>query len=139
MRRAVLSVILAFVAVALATAQNKTIKNVPVQRTVTIEGPELFNQYCATCHGKDGKGNGPAAEALKKRPADLTQIARHNNGKFNDMLVQNVINGEDVTAAHGSREMPIWGEVLKSVTPDSASQRLKVFGLVKYIEQMQAK
>jgi mono/diheme cytochrome c family protein len=139
MRQASILLSFAFLAAALASAQNKTIKAVPLQPTATLEGAESFNQYCAVCHGKDGKGGGPAAEALKKRPSDLTQIARRNNGKFEDLVVQNVINGEDVKSAHGSRDMPVWGELFKSVSGDASARRLRVYSLVRYIEQMQAK
>jgi hypothetical protein len=76
---------------------------------------------------------------LKKRPADLTQIARRNNGKFNDLLVQNVINGEQNMTAHGSRDMPVWGTLFKSVSGDDSARRLRLYALVKYIEQLQAK
>ena len=139
MRRTALLISLTFLVVAAATAQSKSIKTVPLQPTATLEGADSFNQYCAVCHGKDGKGGGPAAEALKKRPADLTQIARRNNGKFDDLIVQNVITGDDVRAAHGSRDMPVWGELFKSVSLDASARRLRVYSLVKYIEQMQAK
>ena len=139
MRRTYLFVSVLFLAAAAASAQNTTMKKVPLQPTATLEGADSYNQYCAVCHGKDGKGGGPAAEALKKRPTDLTQIARRNNGKFNDLIVQNVINGDDVRSAHGSREMPVWGELFQSVNGDLASRRLRVYSLVKYIEQMQAR
>ena len=140
MRRAVLLLSFTFLAVAFAAAQNKTtIKTVPLHRTATLEGAESFSQYCATCHGKDGKGNGPAADALKKRPADLTQIALRNNGKFRELVVENAITGDDIRISHGSRDMPIWGELFKSVSVDPSVRRLRIFSLVKYIEQMQEK
>lgn len=139
MRQASLLLSLAFLAVAMASAQNKTIKTVPLQPTATLEGAESYTQYCAVCHGKDGKGGGPAAEALKKRPSDLTQIAHRNHGKFEDLVVQNVINGDNALPAHGSLEMPVWGELFKSVNGDAGARRLRVYSLVKYIEQMQAR
>ena len=139
MRRTSLLLTLAFLAVAMASAQNKTVKTVPLQPTATLEGADSYNQYCAVCHGKDGKGGGPAAEALKKQPSDLTQIARRNNGKFDDLAVQNVINGDNAMPSHGSLDMPVWGELFRSVNGDASSRRLRVYKLVKYIEQMQAK
>lgn len=139
MRRAFLLISLGFLAVAMASAQNKSVKTVPLQPTATLEGADSYTQYCAVCHGKDGKGGGPAAEALKKRPSDLTQIARRNNGKFDDLVVQNVINGDNAVPSHGSLEMPVWGELFKSVNGDASVRRMRVYSLVKYIEQMQAK
>src|SRR5579872_4983484 len=77
----------------------------------SVEGPELYRAYCATCHGADGKGNGPAAEALKTKPADLTALTRNSHGQFPVARVRDTITGDSVVAAHGSREMPIWGPV----------------------------
>src|ERR1035437_888659 len=48
----------------------------------SLNGQALFQAYCASCHGKDAKGAGPAAPALKAKPADLTQIGKNNGGKF---------------------------------------------------------
>jgi mono/diheme cytochrome c family protein len=104
-----------------------------------MEGPELYNEYCAVCHGKDGKGGGPAAAALKKQPGDLTQLARKNNGKFDGLRVQDVITGSDVVAAHGSREMPTWGTVFASMSSNEGTRRIRLNALVKQIETMQAK
>jgi mono/diheme cytochrome c family protein len=64
---------------------------------------------CATCHGEDGKGNGPLGAALKTRPADLTVLAKKNNGVFPISAIYDAIDGRQVVTAHGTREMPIWG------------------------------
>src|SRR5579864_3368771 len=117
---------------------TKTIKRVPVTDAGTIDGQTLFSHYCAVCHGKDAKGTGPAADALKKAPADLTQIARKSGGAFPEVHVQRVIKGDDVVGAHGSRDMPIWGELFKSLRGPEEST-LRVNSLMKYLEQIQAK
>ena len=119
-------------------APTKRVKRVPVTDANTTDGQELFNHYCAVCHGKDAKGTGPAADALKKTPADLTQIARKNNGNFPEVHVMRVIGGEDVVGAHGSRDMPVWGELFTSLRSKAASD-LRVNALMKYIEGIQAK
>ena len=79
--------------------------------TSASSGSEMYKSYCASCHGPEGKGNGPAAEALKVPPTDLTALAQKNGGKYPAMKVAAVIRGEDSTAAHGSKEMPIWGDL----------------------------
>ena len=104
-----------------------------------MEGPDLYAEYCAVCHGKDGKGGGPAAVALKKEPADLTQLARKNGGKFNELRVQSVITGSDVVAAHGSRDMPTWGSVFASMTTNEGIRKIRINALIKHVETMQAK
>lgn len=122
-----------------ANAQTKTIKEVPVQPPHTNEGVDLFNQYCAVCHGKDAKGGGPAASALKKTPSDLTRITRLNNGTFPELKVMEAIEGLNTTAAHGTAEMPIWGTLLTGIQHDEMMGKMRVFALMKYIEQIQAK
>jgi len=100
-----------FTAFAADEPPAKTVKKVNAKATATLNGVDLFKEYCAVCHGAGGKGDGPAADALKKRPADLTQLARKNGGAFPELHVVNYIKGQDVVAAHGSRDMPVWGTV----------------------------
>lgn len=119
-------------------AQEKEIKKVPVQPTSMTSGKEMFRTYCATCHGLDAKGNGPAAAALKKPPADLTQLTRKHNGKFPDAYVAAKLMSVD-QPVHGSKEMPVWGPLLSSVSHDTAETQLRISNIVKYIESIQAK
>jgi len=72
-----------------------------------------YQAGCASCHGDDGKGHGPVSVLLKVPPADLTVLAKKNNGVFPFDTVYNVIDGREVIIAHGTREMPIWGERYK--------------------------
>ena len=117
---------------------TKTIKRVPVTDANTIDGVQLFDHYCAVCHGKDAKGTGPAADALKKAPADLTQITRRAGATaFPEVHVMRIIKGDDVVGAHGSRDMPIWGELFKSMRGKETAE-LRVNALMKYLESIQA-
>ena len=118
---------------------GKTVKRVNAQPTATVNGVDLFKEYCAVCHGNDAKGTGPAADALKKRPADLTQLAKKNGGTFPELHVMNYIKGDDVVAAHGSRDMPIWGQIFGSFSPNQDLVQVRVYNLLKYIEGVQAK
>jgi len=99
----------------------------------------MFNSYCASCHGLDGKGNGPAAPALKTPPADLTVLAQNSGGKFPSARVQSSI--KDVTQnAHGSKDMPVWGSILSSVSEnDQQTVILRIHNLTGYIESLQVK
>jgi mono/diheme cytochrome c family protein len=115
------------------------IKKVPVQPTPAASGQAMFKEYCAVCHGLGGKGNGPAADALKKRPADLTQLARKNNGTFPDLHVMNFITGTDVVASHGSRDMPVWGSLFGALNPnDEGVTKIRVANLANYVKSIQA-
>ena len=117
----------------------KTIKKVNAQPSTSMNGVDLFKEYCAVCHGNDAKGTGPAADALKKRPADLTQLTRKNGGTFPELRVMNYIKGADVLAAHGSRDMPVWGSIFSQMSSNQDLVQVRVYGLLKYIEQLQAK
>src|ERR1022692_1563747 len=97
-------------------AQTKQTKVESAKPANAWKGDDLYREFCAVCHGIDAKGNGPAADALKTRPTDLTEISRQNGNKFPTLHMQRVIGGEDAVAAHGSREMPTWGDSFKSIS-----------------------
>lgn len=73
-------------------------------------GKEEYQANCAACHGSSGKGDGPQAEMLATKPADLSMLAKKNGGEFPDSRVYEMIDGRLMVAAHGSREMPVWGD-----------------------------
>lgn len=129
---------LALVVVVPLAAGAQEIRREPARAIQSVEGADLFNAYCAVCHGKDAKGRGPAAAALKVPPSDLTMIAKRNGGKFSANSVQNAIMGSDKMASHGNDEMPVWGPVFKALS-DDAGRTLRVANLTNYIESMQAK
>jgi|GEM_PF-335812 mono/diheme cytochrome c family protein len=104
----------------------------------SVEGPDLYRAYCASCHGIDGKGHGPAAAALKATVPDLTLLSRNSRGEFPAKLVRNTITGEDMLAVHGSREMPIWGPIFHQVEADVDRGNVRVYNLVNYLASIQA-
>jgi len=111
-----------------------------IQYTSPSSGKDMFNSYCAACHGKDGKGDGPAAAALKEAPADLTTLTQRNKGKFPAAHVSTMILGEADLPAHGSREMPVWGPLFRSLdSQGDLIARQRVSSLTEYIKSLQAK
>lgn len=132
---------------ALAVAQDApaqtaapTVKHVPIANTPANSGKEMFNSYCAVCHGKDAKGNGPAASAMKTAPTDLTELAQKNNGKYPAAHVAAVIRGQAALPSHGSADMPVWGPLFSSISEGHESQvQQRTANLVEYIEKLQAK
>lgn len=119
---------------------QKEIRHVPVKAASPASGPEMYTAYCAVCHGIDGKGKGPAAEALKVPPTDLTVLAKKNGGKYPSDHVTTAIRGELRLPAHGSKEMPVWGELFWGMSGGHSSEvQLRVTNLNKYIESLQAK
>jgi hypothetical protein len=95
----------------------------------------MFASYCTPCHGKEGRGDGPAAAALKRAPADLTTVSARNGGTFPEVRVRRYIEGLDEVAAHGSRDMPIWGPAFRSIGSDTAA--LRVEALASYLKSIQ--
>ena len=105
---------------------------------VELTGKEMFKGYCASCHGEDARGHGPAAQALKIAPPDLTMLARENKGKFPADYVKTVIVHGVNTPAHGSAEMPVWGPVFVGVN-DQRTVIVNVNRLSDYLESLQTK
>ncbi len=69
-----------------------------------------FRNNCAVCHGPVGLGDGPMAAVLSKPPGPLTTLAARNDGQFPTERVIQIIDGRADVKAHGSRDMPIWGD-----------------------------
>ena len=102
------------------------------------DGRGLFKTYCASCHGATGEGNGPAAGALRQKPANLTRFAVSNGGTFPTVKLHRIIDGRDVIA-HGSSEMPVWGNAFKAAHEglDEDTVRARIDAIVVYIESIQ--
>lgn len=128
---------LAIVAASAPAASAQKIVRKDAQRIESVQGVDTFNAYCAVCHGKTAKGDGPAAKALTKAPADLTTIAKRHGGNFSRSDVEDVILGKQVMVSHGTRDMPIWGPVLQSISPDNSFVKLRVANLLDYLKSIQ--
>ena len=107
-----------------------------------------YETYCAVCHGMDGKGNGPFTMLLNKRIPDLSLLSKNNGGVFPFSRAYDVVIGAADVGAHGSREMPIWGDVFtgraQSVygpayrdATGEAYVKARVLALVEYISRLQ--
>lgn len=129
----------ALVAVSLGFADQAQSKLViPVNKTAPTNGKQMYANYCAPCHGTDGRGDGPAAVALKAQPTDLTGLTKNNGGKFPDVHIVAVLQfGTDVPA-HGSAQMPVWGPILANMNRAHAQEKqLRISNLSHYLESIQ--
>ncbi len=115
------------------SSQTRTSKQMSLPITPPTSGSEMFRAYCADCHGTDGRGGGPLVAILKVAPPDLTSLAMRNGGKFPYDRVYSRISGDKRLAAHGSREMPVWGPVFRSM--GKGKQRIKA--LTEYLISLQ--
>lgn len=114
------------------------------------EDPHLgiieYEISCLPCHGIDGRGDGPRAKSLKTAPADLTKIAKSNEGEFPAKKLAEIIDGRAIVGAHGQRDMPVWGDRYR--VPAEANERIseierraraQIAALVGYLKTIQAK
>jgi mono/diheme cytochrome c family protein len=119
----ILAALIALFFPSLALGQAAQSNRAPGKRASSERGKELFSEYCASCHGVSGKGDGPAASALKIPPADLTALARRNKGQFPSLRVMQAIKAGPSVPAHGSQVMPVWGPIfLRGDNSDTAGQ-----------------
>jgi mono/diheme cytochrome c family protein len=118
--------------------QSTVVKRVSVQQNGEISGAKLFQTYCAVCHGTNAKGNGPAAPALKSIPPDLTALAKYNRGNFPGDHVLTVLSGQGDNTAHGSKEMPMWGPLFRSMASESdEGAYLRARNVTEYLRSIQ--
>jgi mono/diheme cytochrome c family protein len=103
---------------------------------MVVTGPELYKTYCASCHGLDGKGAGPVAAALKNRLPDLTTINSRNGGTFPEFRIGHIIDGDVNVVGHGTRDMPVWGDLLPQHRDDTLL-KLREHNLTEYVRSLQ--
>ena len=98
----------------------------------------MFKQYCAACHGADGKGRGPATPTLNVRVPDLTTLTKRHDGKFPFEYIESVLRFGPGFSAHGSSEMPVWGPIFQYLENyNEAAVRQRIRNLCDYIESIQ--
>lgn len=106
-----------------------------------VSGAALYAEHCATCHGAEGRGNGPMAGEMKVAPSDLTLIRMKGGGKLNDTRLREVIDGRVMVRAHGSRDMPVWGYRFsrdrKQGEPREQVSRAQTHALADYVVSLQ--
>jgi mono/diheme cytochrome c family protein len=130
-RQLVVGIVAMALSASVAQAQKKA-ETVPIKPT-SIKGAVMFDQYCAVCHGKEGRGDGSYAADLATKPSDLTRISARNGGAFPLVKVERHIDGANESS--GTRDMPLWGPLFKSLDPDMALIRTRT--LVEHIRTLQ--
>lgn len=108
---------------------------------VSLSGRELYDRFCASCHGAEGRGDGPVSSSLKIEVPDLTLLARRSGGSYPRDRVVRIIDGRYIIGAHGSRTMPVWGEDFSraELGDPNAEQATQVVidRLADYVAQLQ--
>lgn len=111
------------IALALALAAGAAVSD--AQDYSRHTGAQLYAQFCASCHGTEGRGDGPVAPSLKVEVPDLTRLVRRPGEPFPTEQVRRIVDGRQVLAAHGARRMPVWGYEFATATvsePDAGAE-----------------
>ena len=105
------------------------------------QGEIFYIQYCSSCHGKDGRGNGSVSRYLKIKVPDLTVLKKNHKGTYPLDDVMAAIDGRRDVRAHGDRQMPVWGEVFRKEAEkekySELTSLLKAKMIAEYIAQLQ--
>ncbi|MGE3489024.1 MAG: universal stress protein [Vicinamibacterales bacterium] len=106
-----------------------------------VTGAEVFRTYCATCHGVAGRGDGPLAGSMRRKPSDLAEIAHRNGGEFPAEIVFRTIDGKTPVRGHGGPDMPVWGDAFARSRDggDAATVKERIDSLVEFIRTLQIK
>jgi len=123
-------------AACIAAAQDKPVaKQASTEPMEGVSGRQTYQQYCASCHGENAKGGGPAAAALKTPPPDLTTLAKQNGGKFPYEYVGGVVRFGKPVSAHGSSDMPVWdrSSILLTITRSPYGNESKIFATIWHL------
>jgi mono/diheme cytochrome c family protein len=106
-----------------------------------VSGSYAYRTYCASCHGADGKGEGPLAESLRFHPPDLTLIAKRNGGAYPAERVHRIVDGRRPLPGHGGPDMPIWGDAFKNPETgfDDVKVKEKIRSVVDHLRTLQAR
>ena len=103
------------------------------------DGAKLFMNHCAACHGADGEGGGPVAATMQTTVPNLRTLAQRNGGTFPADAVTAYVDGRQIKAAHGDRQMPVWGDVFRGPEQGTAERtvRERIAALVTFVKGIQ--
>jgi mono/diheme cytochrome c family protein len=123
-----------------APAQRPPVSPAPAPGVSGVAGSYAYRTYCASCHGTDGRGEGPLAESLRFHPPDLRLIAKKNGGEYPAEKVHRIVDGRKPLPGHGGPDMPVWGDAFRNPETgyDDAKVREKIRSVVDFVRTLQA-
>ena len=139
-RRVVLASVIATAVVGLSYASQSDSKVNMVGHEPASDGRQMYMSYCASCHGADGRGNGPLATSLKTPPSDLTRLSNNNKGEYPSNYVTSVLQSGISAPGHGTTAMPVWGSIFARLDggQSSLTKALRISNLNQYLRKIQA-
>jgi len=124
----------------LIASDSKSNVTIQTARIPANDGKAMYASYCATCHGIDGKGNGPLSSSLKRTPPNLTLLSRKNGGAYPSTRVVAVIGHGTSVSGHDKAGMPVWAPALDTIDQNNKLDTpLRISNLSKYLETLQVK
>jgi len=140
MKRTILSSGLLLIVFAASGQGMPPANRIQTEMPDVASGKQTYREYCASCHGEDGKGMGPAASALKTPPSDLTTLAKRHADKFPEDYVAEIVRLGKPIQAHGSSDMPVWGPIFNARDKfNELAVRLRIKNLCTYLASLQEK
>ena len=129
----------AMLAAMLLAPLSAAAQDAPMKQTTT--GGAVFSTYCASCHGPTARGDGPLAASMRRKPPNLTELAKRNGGEFPADLVFRTIDGSQKVRGHGGPDMPEWGEAFAKSREAGDAERVKkvIQSLVDYLAAIQVR
>ncbi len=125
--------------IGMSRTKDPALKVVPVSYSQPESGKQMYRDYCAACHGMNGKGNGPAVQFLKTPPPDLTTIGNRYTGKTVASKVAAVLRSGTASRVHGTVAMPLWESLFSSLHGGDQVGALRIRNLSEYVESIQKK
>ena len=117
--------------------KERTLEKVAVTPSEPGSGKTMYKDYCAVCHGADGKGAGPAAGYLKAQPPDLTTMSKRYGEKLITSHVDSVLRFGAKNTAHGTADMPLWGNLFSVLDKNQQAVSMRISNLSQYIQSLQ--
>jgi mono/diheme cytochrome c family protein len=122
----------------LAAREQGDRRQLPPLAIESLGPTESFGFYCAPCHGRGGRGDGPVALALRVKPADLTTLAERSGGEYPSDRVRAFVTGTGrPVEAHGASDMPVWGPAFRALDASDTRAQVRIDGIVDHIESLQ--
>ena len=103
-------------------------------------GATTFATHCAACHGPLGEGDGPVASTMAVTVPNLRTLTARNGGQFPAEAVASYVDGRAPPAAHGTRLMPVWGDVFAAtqrLVVAAAGPEARIAAVVEYLRELQ--
>ena len=132
-------VIAASVALRAQVSPGKELQLVSVTYSEPTSAAPMYKNYCAVCHGMEGRGDGPAVGFLKTPPPDLRTLARRHDGKYPANYVSETMRLGTGSHAHGTIDMPLWGPLFRTLDANQSLGELRIHNLTVFIESLQQK